>query len=50
MLPASKPRPKPSERKPAKAFDAVEAEVMPEHITVKATRKVRKWTPKARWV
>ena len=50
MLPASKPRPKPSERKPAKAFDAVEAEVMPEHITVKATMKVRKWTPKARWV
>ncbi len=50
LLPASKPRWNPSERKPAKAFEAVEAEVIPEHITVKATRKVRKWTPKARWV
>ena len=34
----------------AKAFEAVEAEVMPEHITVKATMKVRKCTPKARCV
>ena len=50
VLPASKPRPKPSLRKPAKAFDAVEAEVMPEHMTVNATMKVRKCTPKALWV
>jgi hypothetical protein len=34
----------------AKARDAVEAEVMPEHITAKATMKVTKWMPKARWV
>ena len=33
--------------KSAKAYDAVEAEVMPEHITVKATMNVRKCTPKA---
>ena len=31
----------------AKARDAVDAEVMPEHITVKQTRKVTKCTPKA---
>ena len=49
-LPASNPRPKPSERKPAKAFEAVEAEVIPEHITVNATRNVRKWSPNARCV
>ena len=49
-LPALNPSPKPSLTKPAKAFDAVEAEVIPEHITVKATRKVRKCTPNARWV
>ena len=34
-------------RKPAKAFDAVEADVMPEHITVNATRNVTKWMPNA---
>ena len=34
----------------AKARDAVEAEVMPEHITAKATMKVTKWMPNARWV
>ena len=45
--PTSKPRSKPSLRKPAKALDAVEAEVMPEHMTVNATRKVTKWMPKA---
>ena len=27
--------------------DAVEARVMPEHMTVKATRKVTKWMPNA---
>ena len=34
----------------AKAREAVADEVMPEHITAKATMKVRKWMPKARWV
>ena len=36
--------------KPAKALAAVDAEVMPEHITAKATMKVRKWMPKALWM
>ena len=31
----------------AKARDAVAAEVMPEHITAKQTRKVTKCTPNA---
>ena len=31
----------------AKNRDAVEAEVMPEHITMKATRKVMNWIPNA---
>ena len=31
----------------AKNRDAVEADVMPEHITTKATRKVTNCTPKA---
>ena len=31
-------------------FDEVEALVMPEHTTVNATRKVRKWIPNALWV
>jgi hypothetical protein len=39
--------PKPIARLAAKALDAVDAEVMPEHITAKATMKVRKWIPKA---
>ena len=34
----------------AKAREAVEAEVMPEHITAKATMKVTKWMPNALWV
>ena len=33
----------------ANAREAVEAEVMPEHMTVKQTRKVTKWMPKALW-
>jgi hypothetical protein len=33
-----------------KARAAVEAEVRPEHITAKATRKVTKCRPKALWV
>ena len=45
--PTSRPRSKPSLRKPAKALLAVDAEVMPEHITVKATRNVTKWMPNA---
>ena len=31
----------------ANARDAVDAEVIPEHITVKAMMKVRKWIPNA---
>ena len=31
----------------AKAREAVAAEVIPEHITVKQTRNVKKWTPNA---
>ena len=31
----------------AKKREAVEAEVIPEHITMNATRKVTNWTPKA---
>ena len=46
-LPTSKPRSKPSLRNPANALDAVEADVMPEHMTVNATRNVTKWTPNA---
>ena len=38
----SSPRPKPVEKLAAKALEAVEAEVMPEHITAKATMKVTK--------
>ncbi len=45
--PTSKPRSKPSLRKPANALDAVEADVMPEHMTVNATRNVTKWMPNA---
>ena len=40
-------RPKPLARLEANAREAVEADVMPEHMTVKATMKVRKWMPKA---
>ena len=45
--PTSNPRSNPSLRKPANALLAVDALVMPEHITVKATRKVTKWIPNA---
>ena len=38
---------KPLARLAAKARDAVEADVMPEHITVKQTMNVRKWMPNA---
>jgi hypothetical protein len=39
--------PKPTARFEAKARDAVEAEVMPEHMTVKQTMNVSRWTPNA---
>ena len=39
--------PKPLKKLDAKKRDAVEAEVMPEHITMNATRNVAKWMPKA---
>ena len=45
--PGLKPRSKPSLRKVANALLAVDALVMPEHITVKATRNVTKWMPNA---
>ena len=40
-------RSKPSPRKLANALDAVDADVMPEHITVKQTMNVTKWIPNA---
>jgi hypothetical protein len=44
---APQSKPKTTTRFSAKNFDAVEALVMPELITAKATRKVRKWMPNA---
>ena len=46
LLPARR-APKPAARFAAKARDAVDADVMPEHITVKQTMNVRKWMPNA---
>ena len=46
-MPPASCSPKAFERLAAKARDAVEAEVMPEHITAKATMKVTKWMPNA---
>jgi hypothetical protein len=46
-VPPSSPSLKALEKFTAKARDAVEAEVMPEHITAKATMKVMKWMPNA---
>ena len=45
--PVGRSRENPSLRKLAKAYDAVDADVMPEDMTVKATRKVTKCTPNA---
>ena len=45
-----KPRPNACDMLAEKAREAVEAEVMPEHITAKATMKVTKWMPNALWV
>src|SRR5215213_7683095 len=39
----------PVARLEAKAREAVDADVMPEHMTANATMKVKKWTPKALW-
>ena len=39
----------PTARLEAKARDAVDADVIPEHITVKATMNVKKCTPNAVW-
>jgi hypothetical protein len=46
-LPPARLRPKAFDMLAAKAREAVEAEVMPEDITAKATRKVTKWMPNA---
>ncbi len=40
-------RPSPAPKFAAKAIDAVDAEVMPDDITVKQTMNVRKWMPNA---
>ena len=45
----AQPKPAPEPVVPATG-SAVEADVMPEHMTVKHTMKVRKWMPKALWV
>ena len=47
--PPPRSRPRALDMFAAKAREAVEADVMPEHITAKATRKVTKWMPKALW-
>ena len=46
-MPPSRPRPNAFDMFAAKAREAVEADVMPEHITAKATMKVTKWMPNA---
>ena len=48
--PVPQSNPKPLKKFDAKKRDAVDAEVMPEHITMKATRNVTKWMPNALWV
>nr|BFE72192.1 hypothetical protein GCM10020092_054930 [Actinoplanes digitatis] len=45
--PSPRDRSKASAKLLANAFDALDAEVRPEHITAKVTMKVRKWTPNA---
>ncbi len=45
--PGSSPSENPSERNPANAFAAVEAEVMPDDITMNATTNVITWMPNA---
>jgi hypothetical protein len=46
-IPPVRPRPKALDMLAANARDAVDAEVMPEHITAKATINVTKWMPNA---
>ena len=46
-VPAPSPSPKPIAKLLAKAPAAAEADVIPEDITVKHTRKVTMWMPKA---
>ena len=46
-MPSSKPRPKTLAALALNARAAVDADVIPELITAKATRNVRKWMPKA---
>jgi hypothetical protein len=50
ILPAESLNPKATAKFAANARDAVEADVMPDDITVNATRNVRKCSPKALWV
>ncbi len=50
MTGAGSSMPSPLARFAAKARAAVEAEVMPEHMTVKQTMNVTKWMPNALWV
>ncbi len=45
-----KPRPSALDMFAEKAREAVEAEVIPEHITANATMNVTKWMPNALWV
>ena len=47
---ATRSRPNAFDMLAAKAREAVEAEVMPEHITANATMNVTKWMPNALWV
>ena len=47
LLPLSRPSPNACERLTENARDAVDAEVMPEHMTAKATMNVTKWMPNA---
>ena len=49
-MPPARLSPNAFDRLAAKARDAVDADVMPEHITANATMKVRKWMPNARCV
>ena len=48
--PAESSKSKVTAKLAANARDAVDADVIPDAITVKATRNVRKCTPKALWV
>ena len=46
-MPPARLRPNAFDMFAAKAREAVDAEVMPEHITAKATMNVTKWMPNA---